>query len=805
MTTTLPSSQTKPGPARGAVDVPERPGRAEGVELLGPVKGSGYRAGTGLVRRADGQMVQLGPLMYAVLEAADGSHSAPQLADEVSEKLQRQLTADQAQQLAAKLAAQGLLAGTEHAAPPRRNPLLALRWKFLLTNPKITRRITAPFAGLFHSWIMWPALAAFVGVFWYVLFEKGLAAATAKAFNNPGMLLTVFALGVISAGIHEFGHAAACRYGGATPGGMGAGLYLVWPAFYTDVTDAYRLDRRSRLRVDLGGLYFNAVISVVTFGVWLAVRNDALLLLIGLQLLQMVKQLSPVIRADGYHILADATGVPDLFAHLGPTLRRLIPGHRHEPSALTGRARALVTLWVLIIVPVLLSLMVGAVLVLPRVATSAWDSGRHIVDDIPHQSTTGVLASLLRLLALLLPVLGSSYITVRLATMAVRRGRAWSRGRPGRKIVAVIAAAAVVAGLVWAWWPSGQYQPVRPSERGTIGSLVADLSAPSAAVRPTVVPSDVQLSPGRHLALVMVPVGGPTAVHPVLIVLPGQGSSPPVAVLTGAPSGAPTPTAGTGFPLQLPTQVAPSSAPSSGGVSSGPSSGGSLPFTLPSAPGPGDSQALAVNTTNHGVVYNVDYGIVTISNGAPVTNTNSAYALANCTACTTVAVSFQVVLVIGQSNQIAPIDKAEALNDNCLACMTTAMADQLVLTLNAQPSQHLMHELMATLRTLNVLPLLGAAGTPQAIEAVVQKVQDQVVSELAASGLLVTPSPTASSQALATASPGATSSAAAQVTSSPSPSGGSAAGPSPTATTSATQATPSPSATSATATASSSP
>src|ERR1041385_5076461 len=99
------------------------------------------------------------------------------------------------------------------------------------------------------------------------------------------------------------------------PAGMGAGIYMVWPAFYTDVTDAYRLPRRDRLRVDFGGLYFNAVGGVATMGAWLALRAHALLLLIGLQLLLMVKQLSPVIRADGYHILADATGIPDLYSH----------------------------------------------------------------------------------------------------------------------------------------------------------------------------------------------------------------------------------------------------------------------------------------------------------------------------------------------------------------------------------------------------------------------------------------------------------------------------------------------------------
>src|SRR3977135_129386 len=98
---------------------------------------------------------------------------------------------------------------------------------------------------------------------------------------------------------------------------MGMVLYMVWPAFYTDVTDAYRLPKRDRLRVDLGGLYFNAVVAVITMGVWLIWRVDALLLLVALQVLEMVKQLSPVIRADGYHILADATGIPDLYSQMG--------------------------------------------------------------------------------------------------------------------------------------------------------------------------------------------------------------------------------------------------------------------------------------------------------------------------------------------------------------------------------------------------------------------------------------------------------------------------------------------------------
>src|SRR3954452_3313731 len=140
------------------------PARAEGIELLGPVHGSGYKDGAALVRRADGQMVQLGPLMYALLESIDGRRDVDALAGAMAERLGRQVEREHVVALAGKLAAQGLLAGTEGNAPPRRNPLLALRWKVLVTNPVWTRRLTAPFTVLFRPWLMGPVLAAFAAV-----------------------------------------------------------------------------------------------------------------------------------------------------------------------------------------------------------------------------------------------------------------------------------------------------------------------------------------------------------------------------------------------------------------------------------------------------------------------------------------------------------------------------------------------------------------------------------------------------------------------------------------------------------------
>ena len=751
---------------------------AAGAELLGAMRGSGYVNETSLVRRADGQMIQLGPLLYGVLEAADGHRNNSEIAAAVSAKLGRRLDEDQVQRIADKLAAQGLLAGSEAAAPPRRNPLLALRWKVLVTNPRVTAWLTAPFTFLFRPWLMWPMIGAFIGVCWYVLFDKGLAAPGAEAFRHPGLLLLVFAIGVASAGIHELGHAAACRYSGATPGGMGVGVYLVWPAFYTDVTDAYRLDRRSRLRVDLAGIYFNAVIAVALAGVWAATKVDALLLGVAIQLILMVKQLSPVIRADGYHILADATGVPDLFAHIGPTLRRLVPGTKRSPSALTGRARALVTMWVLVVVPVLLSLMAAAILLLPRLAASAWESGHHIVDGFPDAADRGdvlaIGAGVLQLFALALPVVGSGLIAQRLVRAFVAKARAWSAGHPSRGAAALLVGAAIVAGVAWAWWPNGQYQPVRSTDRGTLPALVSMLGAPDAVARPA--PSRTLLKPGRYLAFAMVPKSGATSARPAVLFVRGADGDP-VAVMTSqgpapapardtsgsatvtpgsAPVSTPAPAAtDPSASAPIPTQAGQLSvpAPAQGRGTPPTAASTAFPFELPAGPGPGDTQALATNQTDGGVVYRVAYAVVTVSGDDPVTNDNSAFAIANCHACTTVAVSFQVVLVVGQSHVIAPIDAAGALNYECPACMTTAIANQLVVTLTKEPPESLKARLEAAMFRLNLLPLLGASTTPAQIEAQVNAVKQQVEDLLRDSGLLAEPLPSDSPTPATPASP----------------------------------------------------
>src|SRR5690349_17207730 len=105
------SATLEPAAPKPAATVPAAGfARADGIELLGPVHGCGYRDGAALVRRADGQMVQLGALMYALLDCVEGDCDKADLARRLSERLGRRVGEEHVTRLAEKLAAQGLLA-----------------------------------------------------------------------------------------------------------------------------------------------------------------------------------------------------------------------------------------------------------------------------------------------------------------------------------------------------------------------------------------------------------------------------------------------------------------------------------------------------------------------------------------------------------------------------------------------------------------------------------------------------------------------------------------------------------------------
>jgi len=142
---------------------------------------------------------------------------------------------------------------------------------------------------------------------------------TASTDINPGWLdvytiIGVFLLFVASSCFHELGHASACRHYGVSHGGVGLGLYLSFPVFYTDVTETWRLKRRQRLVVNTAGVYFQLLFLSPIILVYLFTGSQILKYFIYTVNINFLITLNPFFKFDGYWIVSDLLGVPNLRA-----------------------------------------------------------------------------------------------------------------------------------------------------------------------------------------------------------------------------------------------------------------------------------------------------------------------------------------------------------------------------------------------------------------------------------------------------------------------------------------------------------
>jgi putative peptide zinc metalloprotease protein len=457
-----------------------RPALVDGVELLGEYQGSGLREAPYLVRRPDGHVAQITHLLYAIAARADGRRDASAIAAEVGEELGRRITArDVVLLVEERLAPAGIVTtdtgATAEAAAGSAAPF-TLRIRAAVVPAGVVQALSAALRPLFAGAVVGAVLAWLIVFDAWLALRHGLDDAVRDVLAFPGVLLLVYGLAVAGTICHELGHAAACRAGGARPGRMGVGLYYVWPVFYTDVTDAYRLDRRGRIRTDLGGVYFNGVYALVLAAVYFRTGFEPLLLVIVIQHVQAAQQLIPWLRLDGYYVLTDLVGVPDVLSRLLPILGALVPGR--EPDArvteLKPWVRAVVSAYVLLTVPVLAAAYVFLLVRAPaffeaaaralRLQLSTAEAGWR-EDDLPAAALGAVNA-----LALLLPLAGLVFVLAFTAARISRVLLTRLARRPAFRSSASFAAGAVFAALFFAGFTgarmlSAENEPARPVAR----------------------------------------------------------------------------------------------------------------------------------------------------------------------------------------------------------------------------------------------------------------------------------------------------------------------------------------------------
>lgn len=427
------------------------PRRTKGVSLLGEYEGGGYDEPRYLVDRGDGQMVLVSRMLDAVLGAVTGDRTLEQVAECASRDFGKVLTPEAVHYLIEhKLEPRGLatLGGPPEAAP-RANPLLGLSLRRVLLPVNVVRRLAAILHPLFLPPVVAVVVVTLLALDIWLVATGHTDTSIRASVGSPGLMLAVFAVLLASALFHECGHAAGCHYGGARPGAIGVAILIVVPAFYTNVNDAYRLDRRGRLRTDLGGIYFNAVFALALGAIYLTTGFAAIPAIIMLIHLTMLQQLIPLVRLDGYYILGDLVGVPNLFEQIPRVLRHVVLRRAASP-AITGlrpRVRLIITVWVAVVVPALVAALVNLLIYVPGYLRAAtinialyWRSCLTAFD----RGDVGIIAlSLLSIIILLVPWAGLTSLLLRtvgkvLAAVSRRRERARKRYYdqvPGREAV----------------------------------------------------------------------------------------------------------------------------------------------------------------------------------------------------------------------------------------------------------------------------------------------------------------------------------------------------------------------------------
>jgi hypothetical protein len=113
--------------------------------------------------------------------------------------------------------------------------------------------------------------------------------------------------------IHELGHCSACEWLGVEHGEIGVGVFFIYPVFYADVGNCWSLPRPRRAVVDAGGIYFQFLLAAIGALIWIWTGGRLARVFVYSMFLCALFNANPFLRMDGYWLLADLLGIPNLY------------------------------------------------------------------------------------------------------------------------------------------------------------------------------------------------------------------------------------------------------------------------------------------------------------------------------------------------------------------------------------------------------------------------------------------------------------------------------------------------------------
>ncbi|EKD33741.1 MAG: hypothetical protein ACD_75C02610G0001, partial [uncultured bacterium] len=167
-----------------------------------------------------------------------------------------------------------------------------------------------------------------------------------RLLTPENLLLLWFAFPFVKL-LHELGHAFAVRLRGGEVHEMGIVLMALTPVPYVDCSASAAFpEKRWRMKVAAAGMAVELFVAALALYLWLAVEpGQVRKLAFNVMMIGGVSTLlangNPLLRFDGYYVLADLLEIPNLARrsgkYLGYLLQRYLFGIEHAVSPVTAR------------------------------------------------------------------------------------------------------------------------------------------------------------------------------------------------------------------------------------------------------------------------------------------------------------------------------------------------------------------------------------------------------------------------------------------------------------------------------------
>ncbi len=275
---------------------------------------------------------------YFVFQLFDGDHTLEQIRDRFEDEFKpHRLEYQDLEAFARQLVTAGLVQHEQHGAGKhlfeRRAKQRRLKQIAAFTNilylkipvfdpDRILTWMYRYLSWIFTTWFFALSVGLMLAAISHVVLHFDTFYSRLPAYQEfftwNSIMYMWISLGVVKI-IHEFGHGLSCKAFGGESHEMGVLLMCLSPALYCNVTDAWTLaDKWKRIIISFAGIFVELIIAAIATFVWWytpqypVANNIALCVMVLCSVSTVLFNANPLMRFDGYYILADWLEVPNL-------------------------------------------------------------------------------------------------------------------------------------------------------------------------------------------------------------------------------------------------------------------------------------------------------------------------------------------------------------------------------------------------------------------------------------------------------------------------------------------------------------